>query len=203
MTKTFALNTELRPLLEAIAAQRDAPLWVELIPFGEQIKGRDGRSWINDNPQGVVDAFQANSADLPIDIEHATELKAPNGEPAPAVGWIKALEVREGGSVWELVGWNNEGRWLMEDKSYKYLTDHPVGLPDAEVSVSNFVDGAATPWYLLDNSRAIKPLIYQERKKAKFVSMTKDEDEAVFMKKEYRYGVDSRCNVGFFRKSEL
>lgn len=83
------------------------------------------------------------------------------------------------------------------DGQYFFDTDHPVGLPSAEVSVSNFVDGAATPWYLLDNSRAIKPLIYQERKKAKFVSMTKDEDEAVFMKKEYRYGVDSRCNVGF------
>ena len=83
------------------------------------------------------------------------------------------------------------------DGQYFFDTDHPVGLPGAEVSVSNFIDGAATPWYLLDNSRAIKPLIYQERKKAKFVSMTKDEDESVFMKKEYRYGVDSRCNVGF------
>lgn len=62
-TKTFALNTELRPLLEAIAAQKGAPLWVELIPIGEQIEGRDGRSWFND--------------DLPIDIEHSTELKAP------------------------------------------------------------------------------------------------------------------------------
>jgi len=38
------------------------------------------------------------------------------------VGWVKALEVREGGSIWGLVEWNNEGRWLMEDKSYRYLS---------------------------------------------------------------------------------
>ncbi len=121
-TTTFALNTELRPLLEAIATQKGEPLWVELIPVGEHIIGRDGRSWVNDNPQGVVDAFQANNADLPIDIEHATELKAPNGEPAPAVGWVKALAVRKGGALWGLVEWNTQGRGLMEGKSYKYLS---------------------------------------------------------------------------------
>jgi len=121
-THTFALNTELRPLLEATAAQKGTPLWVELIPFGEQITGRDGRSWVNDHPQGVVDAFQANHADLPIDIEHATELKAPKGDPAPAVGWIKGLEVRDGGSIWGWVEWNPQGRSLMEEKSYRYLS---------------------------------------------------------------------------------
>ncbi|WP_254591864.1 phage protease [Candidatus Williamhamiltonella defendens] len=60
-------------------------MWLELIPVGEQITGRDGRSWVNDPPQGMVDAFQANHADLPIDIEHATELKAPKGDPALSV----------------------------------------------------------------------------------------------------------------------
>ncbi|WP_018694435.1 Mu-like prophage major head subunit gpT family protein [Algicola sagamiensis] len=79
-------------------------------------------------------------------------------------------------------------------------TDHPVGQAGSEVSVSNFDDGGSSPkapWFLLDTSRAIKPLIFQQRKKPKFVSMTKEEDELVFMNKQYRYGVDSRCNVGF------
>ena len=127
-TKTFALNRDLHPILEALAAQKGAPLWVELIPTGNiqdgkaWIEGRDGRTWVNNNPQGIVDAFEANGADLPIDVEHATELKAPNGDPAPAVGWIKALEVRDGGSIWGLVEWNDEGRWLVQDKSYRYLS---------------------------------------------------------------------------------
>lgn len=53
------------------------------------------------------------------------------------------------------------------------------------------------PWYLLDTSQAIKPLIFQLRKAPEFVAMTKNDDENVFMRGEYRYGVDMRCNVGF------
>ena len=52
-------------------------------------------------------------------------------------------------------------------------------------------------WFLLSTSRPLKPLIYQERKKAKFVSLTSETDENVFMKKQYIYGADSRGNAGF------
>ncbi len=119
---TFALNTELRPLLEAIAAQKAAPLWVELIPAGKAVAGRDGREWLNANPKQIVDAFAKNAAYLPIDLEHSTEHKAPKGEPAPAVGWLKALQAREGGAIWGLVEWTDEGRALLEAKAYKYLS---------------------------------------------------------------------------------
>lgn len=52
-------------------------------------------------------------------------------------------------------------------------------------------------WYLLDTTRAIKPLIFQDRKSAQFVAMNKIDDEAVFTSNQYRFGVDMRCNVGF------
>lgn len=52
-------------------------------------------------------------------------------------------------------------------------------------------------WFLLSTSRPLKPLIYQERKKAKFVSLTSETDENVFMKKQFIYGADSRGNAGF------
>ncbi len=54
-----------------------------------------------------------------------------------------------------------------------------------------------TAWYLLDVSRAIKPLIYQERIPADLQQMTKNDDEHVFTADEYRYGVRARSNVGF------
>ena len=57
--------------------------------------------------------------------------------------------------------------------------------------------GKDNAWYLLCTVRPIRPLIYQERKKAKFVSMTNETDPNVFFRKEYIYGVDSRGNVGF------
>lgn len=77
-------------------------------------------------------------------------------------------------------------------------TDHPVVDENGvEQSVSNFQAGAATPWFLLDTSRMIKPFIFQRRKDYTFVAMDRNDDEAVFSRKQFRYGVDARCNVGY------
>ena len=92
--------------VQALEVSGQAPEWIPLVPAG-QVVGRDGREWVNDNPQLVLDAFAAGSADLPLDLEHATELKAPQGEPAPAVGWIQELQIR-GGQIWGRVDWTEE-----------------------------------------------------------------------------------------------
>ncbi|AYV14332.1 Mu-like prophage major head subunit gpT family protein [Shewanella algae] len=77
-------------------------------------------------------------------------------------------------------------------------TDHPVGSDDGGItSVSNMQAGAESPWFLLDVNRPIKPLIFQRRRDYAIKAMTKDDDEAVFMRDEYRYGVDARVNAGF------
>ena len=57
--------------------------------------------------------------------------------------------------------------------------------------------GHDSSWFLLCTNRPVKPLIYQERKKVKFVSKTQETDENVFMKKQFFYGADSRGNAGF------
>ncbi len=93
---------------------------------------------------------------------------------------------------------------LCYDGQNFFDTDHPV-YPNVDgtgtaTTVSNLFAPAADPgaaWYLLDTSRSLKPLIYQERMKPSFTSMTKEDDEQVFMADEYRYGVRARCNVGF------
>lgn len=79
------------------------------------------------------------------------------------------------------------------DGQYFFDTDHPVG----GQSVSNFGGGTGTPWFLMDLSRPIKPLILQIRKRPEFVALDRPEDENVFMRKKFRYGVDDRKNVGF------
>ena len=71
--------------------------------------------------------------------------------------------------------------------------EHPVG----DTVVSNMQPGVGEGWYLLDTRRPLKPLIFQQRKKPEFVAMTALTDEAVFSAKEFRYGVDTRCNAGF------
>ena len=57
--------------------------------------------------------------------------------------------------------------------------------------------GHDSMWFLLCTNRPVKPLFYQQRKKAKFVSKTQETDENVFMKKQFLYGADSRGNAGF------
>lgn len=79
------------------------------------------------------------------------------------------------------------------DGQYFFDTDHPVGGD----SVSNSGGGSGAPWFLMDLSRPIKPLILQVRKEPRFVAMDRPEDENAFMRKHYRYGVDDRKNTGF------
>ncbi|KJZ06444.1 head protein [Marinomonas sp. S3726] len=92
---------------------------------------------------------------------------------------------------------------LCYDGQNYFDTDHPVypnvdGTGTAE-SVSNYDDngGSGTTWYLLDTSRAVKPVIFQDRRKPNLQSMTKLDDEKVFTSNEFRFGADCRRNVGF------
>ncbi|QLL83974.1 Mu-like prophage major head subunit gpT family protein [Aeromonas caviae] len=90
------------------------------------------------------------------------------------------------------------------DGQYFFDTDHPV-YPKADgtgtpAMVANLVVDAGysgEPWYLLDTSRALKPIIFQERKAPALIAMTKADDESVFTRKEFRYGVDCRDAAGF------
>jgi len=111
----IALNT-----IELQAAPGEAPEWIQLIPAG-QAAGRDGRSWLNSQPEGILAAFTALARDLPFDIEHSSELKAPLGEPAPAVGWVTELAVRNG-EIWGRVDWNPEGKKLIGERAYRYVS---------------------------------------------------------------------------------
>lgn len=80
-------------------------------------------------------------------------------------------------------------------------TDHPV-YPNVDGTgtatlVSNLQAGTGPAWYLLDTSRALKPLIFQERTTPDLDALTSTQDEMVFMSDTYRYGVRYRCNAGF------
>lgn len=98
--------------------------------------------------------------------------------------------------VWNLLkaGFDTE----CYDGQYFFDSDHPVLDEDgAETTVSNTGGGSGTPWFLMSTKRAIKPIIYQERRKPEFVALDNPNDENVFRNKEFLYGTDLRCNVGF------
>lgn len=83
------------------------------------------------------------------------------------------------------------------DGQYLIDTDHPViDANGDEVSVSNHGGGAGSAWFLIDDSKSVKPFIYQEREAFNFVAMDDPKDENVFMRKQYVYGVEGRNNAG-------
>lgn len=84
------------------------------------------------------------------------------------------------------------------DGQYFFDTDHPVKDADGNItSVANTDGGTGTPWFLLDVSRALKPIILQKRRDFTFTAKDKLSDDNVFDNNEFVYGTDARGNVGF------
>lgn len=98
------------------------PEWIELIPAGSVVTGRDGRQWVNDQPDRIVAEFAGRGRSLPLDWEHATEIKSPKGERAPAAGHIEAVEQREGGSIWGRINWTPQGGEDVRTGAYRYIS---------------------------------------------------------------------------------
>ena len=61
-----------------------------------------------DIAQRVIERFNARQTPLVLDYEHQTLNKDENGQPAPAAGWWKSLEWRDGSGLWAKC----HGRWL-------------------------------------------------------------------------------------------
>lgn len=105
-----------------------APDEVELIsapdPSTGKVQGRDGRAWLFDvQAQGaVLDGFRQGGIDLPIDWEHATQYRAPNGQAAPAAAWIERLDIRDGGSLWGRVKWTPRASDQVANREYRFLS---------------------------------------------------------------------------------
>lgn len=155
----------LSPVLMAFApAQSDAdasvPEWIHLLPVS------NGRVMTDDkrgpyhaaDPEGIISQSFEGADRLPIDQDHATDLAAPKGLPAPARGWIVAMEARADG-IWGKVEWTGEGRRLVADRAYRGIS--PVLMHDENKVVR------AIPRASLVNRPNLKGLValnsYQEK----------------------------------------
>ncbi|WP_445945489.1 Mu-like prophage major head subunit gpT family protein [Shewanella sp.] len=83
-------------------------------------------------------------------------------------------------------------------------TDHPVNSKNdgtgTDASIANMaVDGtySGEPWFLLDTTRPLKPLIFQERRKLDLNTLFNPTDPAVWTNNEFQFGTDMRCEAGF------
>ena len=120
-----------------------APEWIELLPAGV-FSGRDGRGpYRVSDPEAVIAATRALGLEtgIPIDYDHATDLAAPQGRPAPAAGWINELAVRNG-TIWGRVEWTHHGAAAVTTHEYRYIS--PVFEHNRDGDVVRLVRAALT-----------------------------------------------------------
>lgn len=113
------------------------------------------------------------------------------------LGWDASMHPDE--LVFDLMASGFGGvKGLCYDGQYFFDTDHPLILADGTISsYSNTGGGSGAPWFLIDSSKPIKPIIFQKRKDYKLESMMDETDTNVFMRKEFIFGVDARVNAGY------
>ena len=115
---------------------------IQLLPAGEYVAGRDGRRWTKRSADAIA---QKSNEYLPqhiIDENHATDLKAPRGESAPAMGWFTNVRAEEDGSVWADAVWTSRGKTALENQEYRYIS--PVFECDASGEIIKIMRAALT-----------------------------------------------------------
>lgn len=75
-------------------------------------------------------------------------------------------------------------------------TDHPMGV--ADTATANYdATAQVQPWYLLDCSKPLKPVLYQVREEPTFNMVTDPQDSHVFTTGEYLMGGEARGAAGY------
>ncbi len=67
----------------------------------------------------------------------------------------------------------------------------------ANYQTPNTGDTAGQPWFLMDTTKVLRPLIWQRRRPFAIIPMVALDSEIVFKTREFVWGVDGRCNAGF------
>jgi phage major head subunit gpT-like protein len=107
-------------------------------------------------------------------------------------------------------GWGDTAGQLMDRLAFEALekghvspcydgqnyfdTDHPVG---AGVVSNMSGDGSREPWFLIDASQALKPVLMQTRQAPTFTMIVNPESEHVFKTGEFLMGAEARAAAGY------
>ena len=126
---------------------------VRILPAGA-FQSKDGRPasmtqgrvthWRLDvtNAAAVIAAPRNGEQGFVIDYEHQTLNKATNGQPAPAAGWFKGLEWREGQGLFMVqIEWTERARAMISGGEYRYLS--PVFGFDSQTGAVTYIHSVA------------------------------------------------------------
>lgn len=120
--------------MSALAACTASPLagaekTIRLIPAG-LFRTTDGRptglpGWTltASNAAAIIKAAASRADDFLIDYEHQTLHASKSGQPAPAAGWFKRLEWREGQGLFAVdVRWTARASSMIIAREYRYIS---------------------------------------------------------------------------------
>lgn len=118
------------------------PNIIPLLPAGDYVVGRDGRRWTKKNSEAIVAASNRYMPFHSIDENHAVDLRAPQGESSPALGWFNDIHAKEDGSIWARVIWTVRGSEAIKTREYRYIS--PVFLADESGEITTVLRAALT-----------------------------------------------------------
>lgn len=192
---------------QAQMAGESSKQWADDLVFaaltgGFTEKCYDGNTFYATNHEvgeGKSKKLVSNRLNVPLKIDTLAEAKASYGTARTMLRSVK----------------DNEGRPLNLTPSVLVV---PFALEDtanALMTVDRLEDGKPNPykgtakvlavgwlktdteWHLLDASKAVKPIIFQPRKKPVFVQQTDTSSDSVFMRKKFKFGAEARGAAGF------
>ena len=154
------------------------------------------RKWIGDKV--IENLAHYNYSLVNEDYESTVEIRR-NDLEDDALGQYAPLARAEGQAAGE---WPDENVFPLLTAGFSsacydgkpfFSASHKMGT----ATYSNTGGGSGTGWYLLDVTRPLLPLIFQERKSPQFVEQTGMDADAVFMRGVYRQGIEARGAFGY------
>ncbi|MGK0706481.1 Mu-like prophage major head subunit gpT family protein [Yokenella regensburgei] len=189
--------------VQATSAGQSAEMWPDEMVFALLDKAftalcYDGLPFISDKHK-IGDKTYSNMGKAPLSVATQAEAKASFGAARTSMKKLKDRHDRPLNIVPDLLVVPP----ALEDIARTLVTAERLedGKPNlyrgaAEVIVVQHLT-SDTQWFLLDTSQVLKPLIYQDRETPEFVSQTNMDSDDVFMRAEYKFGVESRGASAF------
>ncbi len=118
-----------KPLITALSASAclavaalgdEPPKRIMLFAAGGTVKTRDGRTYRIDVAR-LAARFAADGVKIPVDINHATEIRSPRGERADPVGWVTGVDV-DGTALFATVDWIDPAGAVALLRAYPYVS---------------------------------------------------------------------------------
>ncbi|TNL09041.1 head protein [Kosakonia cowanii] len=189
--------------IQAAGAGESAAMWpheivFELLTKGFTEKAYDGQPFFSDK-HVIGDKTYSNMGKAPLSVASQAEAKASFGAARTSMKKLKDRHDRPLNITPDVLvvppALEDVARTLM---TAERLEDGKPNLYKGYAEVLVIQDlKTDTEWYLLDTTKVLKPLIFQERESPDFVSQTNMDSDDVFMRAEYKYGVESRGAAAF------